>query len=104
VEICIFITSPNALVSSWPGKNRMQTKLVGSMLLDNGEKIWVVYRVIELPDFKDMHGTPRYFKGRSKDDLKGERLRVFAHGIHREDGSLFIFDGALAPAKTPPHQ
>lgn len=100
VEIDIFITSPHALVSSWPGKNRMQTKMVGSMLLDNGEKIWVVYRVIECPDFEDMCGTPRYFKGRSKDDLKGKGLRILAHKIHKEDGSLVILDGAIVPA-TP---
>jgi len=102
VEICTFFTSPHALVSSWPGRNSMQTKLVGSMLLDNGEKIWVVYRIIECPDFKDMRGTPRYFKGRSKDDLIGKELRILTHHIHKEDGSLVILDSAIVPARKPP--
>jgi hypothetical protein len=102
VEICIFITSPNALVSSWPGRNRMKTKLVGSMVLDNGEKTWIVYRGIECPDFEDMRGTPRYLNGRSRDDLKGKGLRIFAHKIHKEDGSLVILDGAVVPATPIP--
>jgi hypothetical protein len=97
LEICTFFTSPYALVSSWPGKNSMQTKLVGSMLLENNEKIWVVYRTIERPNFEDMRGTPRYFKGRGKGDLTGEGLRILAHKIHKEDGSLVILDGAIAP-------
>jgi hypothetical protein len=78
----------------------MKTKPVGSMLLDNGEKTWIVYRVIDCPDFADMRGTPRYFKGRSKDDLMGKGLHIFAHKIHKEDGSLVILDGAIVPA-TP---
>jgi len=102
VEIDIFITSPNALVSSWPGKNSMNTKLVGSISLESGDKIWVVYMVITLPNFKNVQGTARYFKGRSKDDLKGKELRaiVFAQ---EKDGSRIIIDSVVV-FDTPPVQ
>ena len=93
-EIDIFISLPDAPVSSWPGKNRMNTKLVGSISLDSGDRIWVVHRVIDCPDFANIQGTPRYFKGRSKDDLRGEGLRIIAFK-HEEDGSLTIFDSAV---------
>lgn len=94
VEIDILITSPHALLSSWPGKNSMNTKLVDSILLDSGYRIWVVYRVIDCPNFENIQGTPRYFKGRSKDDLTGEGLRIIAF-MHEKDGSRVILDSAV---------
>jgi len=93
-EICIFITLPDAFVSNWPGKNRMQTKLVDSMLLDSGEKIWVVYRVIDIPKFASVTGKPIFFKGRSRDDLKHKGLRIIAFAS-QEDGSRVILDSAV---------
>jgi len=98
VEIDIFIASPHALVSSWPGKNSMNTKLVGSISLESGYNIWIVYMVIALPSFKSTQGTARYFKGRSKEDLKGKELRAIAFK-HEEDGSRTILDCAVISDK-----
>ena len=94
IEIDIFITSPQTFVSSWPGKNSMNTNLVDSMLLVSGETIWIVYRGIDCPVFGNIKGTARYFKGRSKDDLAGEGLRIIAFR-HEQDGSRTILDGAM---------
>jgi len=94
IEIDIFITSPHVLVSNWPGKNSMNTNLVGSILLDSDSKVWVVYRVIDCPNFKNIRGIPRYFEGRSKDDLRGKGLRIIAFK-HEQDGSRTILDSAL---------
>lgn len=94
IEIDIFIMSAHTLVSSWPGKNSMNTKLIDSMLLDSGETIWVVYRVIDCPNFGNLKGTARYFKGRSKDDLRGKELRIIAFK-REQDGSRTILDSAL---------
>jgi len=98
IEIDIFITSPQTFVSSWPGKNSMNTSLVDSILLDSGKTIWVVYRAIDCPVFGNIKGTARYFKGRSKDDLKGEGLRIIAFK-REQDGSRTILDSALVKNK-----
>jgi hypothetical protein len=99
VEIAIIITSPHALVSSWPGKNSMNTKLVGSMPLDSGETVWVVHRDIDIPNLGTLHGTPRYFKGRSKDDLAKGGLHVLVFGDEK-DGSRVILDSAVISDKN----
>jgi len=98
VEIDILITSPHASLPSWPGKYSMNTKLVGSISLESGDKIWVVYMVIACPNFKNVQGTARYFKGRSKDDLKGEGLRIIAFA-QEKDGSRVILDSVLVSDK-----
>jgi len=43
-EIDIFLTSPTTRVSGWPGKRSMNTGLVGSIALANGETVWAVHR------------------------------------------------------------
>jgi hypothetical protein len=94
IEIDIFIALKDVLVSSWPGKNAMKTKLVGSLLTTNGEKVWIVYRAIELPAFKAATGKPRYFKGMNYDSLKGDGIRALAFKPEK-DGSRTIFDASV---------
>jgi len=92
IEIDIIITAPNTLVSSWPGKNSMNTELAGSMSLDSGEKVWIVYRVIDMPAIKPVHGRPKYFKNKGEDDLvRAENLRLLMFG-NEKDGSRVIYD------------
>lgn len=94
VEVAIFITVSGALVSSWPGRNFMNTKLVGSVSLDSGETVWVVYMVIDIPDFKEAQGKLSFFKGRSKKDLSEKGLHALAVGKEK-DGSRYIVDFAI---------
>lgn len=94
VAIDIIITALNTLVSGWPDRNSMNTKLVDSILLDSGERVCIVHRAIDMPDLGTLRGTPRYFKGKSKDDLTGAGLRI--HKFTREkDGSVLIYDCVL---------
>jgi len=94
VEVDILITAPNILISSWPGKNSMNTELINSMLLDSGETTWVVYRVIDFPDLGNLKGEPVFFKGKNKDDLATEGLRIIVFGSEH-DGSRIIIDSCL---------
>ena len=92
-EIAILITSSTANVSSWPGKNSMNTNLLDSIQLENKEKLWIVYRVIDIPNLNLLNKqiTPKFYKGKNRKNLKSDSLRaiVFAN---MEDGSRVILD------------
>lgn len=93
-EIDIFITKPLTLVTGWPGKRSMNTKLVDTMKLDSGETVWIVYWEIEMPTLPSVKTTPKYYKGKSKEDLKGESMRMLVFGSEK-DGSRALYDCAL---------
>lgn len=101
VEIAVIITAPHTLISHWPGRNSMDTQLVGSMPLDSGETVWVVHRDIDIPNLGTLHGTPRYFKGRNKDDLAKVGLRVLVSGDEK-DGSRVIIDSVIEERDSCP--
>ncbi len=44
VEINVILSKPDVKISSWPGKNRMQTSLLKEIILSNGDTLWLVYR------------------------------------------------------------
>jgi hypothetical protein len=92
-EVDIVITMSNTQVSSWPGKNSMNTHLVGSMSLYGGERLWVVHRVIDVPKIGNKRGKVRYLGGMNEDNLSGVGLRAFLMG-HEKDGSRTIIDSA----------
>ena len=94
VEIDIIFTAADTLVSGWPGKNSMNAQLIDSMSLDSGDKVWVVHRVTDMPNLGTLHGTPRYFKGKSKNDLTGAGLHIHVFGCEK-DGSRAIYDCAV---------
>jgi hypothetical protein len=91
VEIDIIFTAPDTLVSGWPCKNSMNTQLIDSMSLSSGEKVWVVHWVTDMPNLGTLHGTPRYFKDKNKDDLIGAGLHILVFGDEK-DGSRVIYD------------
>jgi hypothetical protein len=98
-EIDILITSPAVHTSGWPGKRSMNTQLVDSMKLDSGERVWVVYHVIDMPNFAALRdtfsrGAFRYFKGRSRTDVTGPGLRAIAFA-EQKDRSRIIYDCAV---------
>jgi len=91
-EIDIIITKQHVNISGWPGKSSMGTSLIGSFQLNNGDTIWVVYWVIDIPDLsKSVKGSGHFFRGKSKDDLKNDTLRALAFGSEN-DGSRVIYD------------
>lgn len=89
------IISPATPVTGWPGKNKMGTKSVGSYKLENGESVWVIYWVVDMPNLAAAtQGTGRFYKGRTKEDLKSDTLRVLVFG-KEPDGSRVIYDCAV---------
>jgi len=97
LEIDICITKPNLTVSNWPGKNSMQTELIGSFVLNNGETVWAISRLIDCPDFSQLGPGGGYlFRGKSKKDLEDvENIRALVFG-DMSDGSRVIYDTAYA--------
>jgi len=93
LKIYICITTPDARISDWPGKDSMGTGLIGSIGLNNGDTVWAVSQVVDCPDFSKLpSGTGYLFKGRTKNDLKkGENLRALLFGDN-PDGSRVIYD------------
>ncbi len=94
-EVFIIILSPTTLVSGWPGKKDMGTKLVRFYRLPNGESVWVEYLVIKMPD---LSGVPevkgQFFRGRTREVLKSDNLRAIAFD-EKPDGSMVVYDFAV---------
>lgn len=98
-EIDIFIISPITAVTGWPGKNNMNTKLIGSYKLANKVSVWLVYHVVDMPDLNPAtKGTARFYKGRSYNDLKSNHLRALVIG-KEPDGSRVLYDTAVVKKK-----
>lgn len=94
-EIDILITAKGTTGTDWPGKNSMGTSLIGSFHLNNGDRVWAVYREIDPPDLSKIgNGEGRFFKGKSKEDLKNENLRAMVFDSEA-DGSRVIYDYAV---------
>lgn len=97
VEIDILFTDASTSVTDWPGKRSMNTRLVDSLLLDNGEKVWIVHseQIIQntrkAPAPSSFH-VGRYFKGRSYEDLRDRtNLRMIVFG-NAKDESRVLYD------------
>jgi hypothetical protein len=91
-EIDILILKSDLNVNDWPGKHSMGTSLVGSIPLANGETVWGVYWVVDMPDFSKVPaGTGHFYKGKTDTDLESEGLRALVFG-NQTDGSRVIYD------------
>jgi len=94
-EIDILIVSASTSIIGWPGKNNMGTKLIGSYNLTNGEVIWAVYWIVDMPNLSNVpKGTGWPLKGLRKESLKSEGLRALVFG-NAPDGSREIYDCAV---------
>ena len=93
-EIALIITEPGVTVSGWPGKNSMNNLLIASLPLDTGEIVWLVHRVIDIPDLGTLQGKATYLNAKSKADLHKPNLRglIFADS---SDGSMVIIENSL---------
>lgn len=95
IETDVFLTSPSATVSTWPGHRSMNTSLVGSFALEGGETAWAVYHVVTLPERPGGTASGRFYKGRGPEDLIGtDSLRALGFGAE-PDGSRVIYDCAV---------
>jgi hypothetical protein len=93
VEIDLLIIEPTVnLIPEWPGKDNMNTSLVGSFQLPSGRTVWVVYWEIPIPTSqKQLTGQMRYFAGSAHECIKGDELKVLAFG-NEPDGSKALYD------------
>lgn len=98
-EIYIIITKPRDEIAGWPGSRSMGTELIGSLNLDNGDTVWIVYSYVDIPELPSMKATPRYFAGKSIDDLKSNDLRALVFGDH-DDGSRVLYDVSVSISKN----
>jgi len=84
IVLDLFLVNRENTVS---GRNRP----VGSYTLPSGTSVWVFYSDIPMPPIPAIPGTPKFFEGRSTEDLKDANLRILAFG-DRPDGSKVIYD------------
>jgi hypothetical protein len=95
-EIDILYSKPTTIITDWPGKSSMGTRLIGNIPLNNGETVWAVCWIVDMPNFEswpkklDMN----YFNGCGKEDLKEDGLRMLVFGSE-PDGSRTMFDFAV---------
>jgi len=98
VEISLLLTLPGVIVPDWPGKNSlMNTELVGTFLLENGETLWMVHRITPVPQLStsNLKGQPIWFNSYNQDKLPADGLRAIVIGT-ADDGSKFLFESAVA--------
>jgi hypothetical protein len=73
----------------------MGTSLVGSFPLENGDTVWVVRWVTDMPDLSGVSkGVGRFYAGKSRADLQGDGLRALVFGAE-PDGSRVMYDCAV---------
>jgi hypothetical protein len=95
VEIDVVFTRPDTIVSNWPGRNSMQTELVGKLVLENQEIVWVVHHVVDVPAFNlPASGNPTWFKSGRDVNLADGNIRAILFG-NADDGSRFMVDCAV---------
>ena len=91
VEVDVVFTKPGVPTTHWPGRYEMNTQLVGQFVLDGGDTVWLVSRVIPTPTLKARAGHKRFFHGHSEEDLNTEGLRAIVFG-EEKDGSRVMYD------------
>lgn len=91
IEFDIFLIDSTTSMTGWPGKNKMNTRLIGSYELPSGNSVCVVWWEVDMPKIGPLQGTPRFYRGASMDDLKTEGLRMLMFG-DEPDGSKVIYD------------
>jgi len=90
IEFQIWLTTPEAQVSGWPGKRSRGTSLLGMIQLANSSAVWVTALQEPTPITSltiRMSGAPPHIT----DDLQEEGLRALLFGSS-EDGSRFYMD------------
>lgn len=100
IEFAVIFTSKTTPVTDWPGRRSMKSELVGQLTLDSGEKVWVVYHVVDWVDPAATTGRPRFAKGKTGADLQGEGVRALAWK-QEPGGSMMFCD---APVTVQRHQ
>ncbi len=100
IEVAIFLSEAGTLVTGWPGRRSMNTNLPGSIELDGGGHVWVVYHSIPLVEPKlPPVLAPRYFKSEGEQNLFTEGTRAVVWG-DCEDGSVVFYEAPVSVRKN----
>ena len=100
LEFAVITTSAATCVADWPARRSMNTELVGNVTLDSGDHVWVVYHIIDWTDPPSIIGRPRFGKGKTAADLRGEGVRVLAWR-QEQDGSIAFLDAPVKVRREP---
>jgi hypothetical protein len=95
VEVFVMLTKTPLEPGQWPGSRSMQSSLIGSLPLHNGETVWAVHAHCDAPDFSSIPSIAgQLMRGKGRADLHGDGIRglLFADNL---DGSKAIYDLAV---------
>ena len=91
IQIVLLLSPNGSQYSGWPGKKSMNTSLIGSLLLANGEVVWLVYHVIATPPNPgSLTGTSHFLHGKNMDDLKTRHMHAHLFGYNPEGGFQIV--------------
>lgn len=95
VEVAVFLCDQPQPPNGWPGRHSMNTRQVGTLPLENGGCVSLVWshcdeRPLGLPPAV----TPRFARGRSLEDALSPGLRAVAWGEY-PDGSIVFTEGPV---------
>ncbi len=99
VQISILITKQYTKVSNWPGETSMGTKLIGSMVLANGDIVWIVYKYVDAIKIENLNEegrkvNPFFFNNYNIVDLRKNNLRALIWG-DTKDGTRVIIESTV---------
>lgn len=100
LEFAVIITLAVTCVTDWPARRSMNTELVGNITLDSGDRVWVVYHIVDWTEPPSITGRPRFAKGRTAVDLQGEGVRALAWR-QEPDGSIAFLDAPVKVWRAP---
>lgn len=89
-EVGVFITDSHVLTSNWPGRNSMNSQLIGKYDLPNKSTVYIVSWGCGVPDVSSLPNNFKYFNGVTKADVSNS-LRALIYGDHA-DGSKVLYD------------
>lgn len=93
IEIAILFTQPDALVTGWPARGSMGTELIGHMVLANKVTVWLVHRVVDIPQFGPVEGRITPFQAGKNLDLSQSFIHTILF-VTADDGSPYLMECA----------
>jgi hypothetical protein len=100
VEVVVFLSELSIDPNSWPGRQSMQTKPVGSFELEGGGCVSLVHHCC--PSIEQRFppaSAPRYFRGKGEENLLAPGARAVMWGAHT-DGSIVFQEGPVVVTKN----
>lgn len=94
VEVAVFLVYAQLPLDEWPGKVKLGAGLVGTLPLEGKGCACIVHRLVSTwPQLSAAQASPKYFRGKSKEDLAGAN-RLVAWG-EEPDGSISFIEARL---------